>query len=227
MSDNTTSPADKAQIDKITDVLAALVDETRQSKVMISDVIAQRSEYAADIKDLKASIDTTRRALDPEQLGAHVADNIDQFMGKAAQTTIRGAEANLKAADQNLGAAQQTITAAKDIKDKVDKLDMESRVLANIAERLEERDTRSKWDWATLAAAMIISAALAGGGAFFYAKAQIEEDSFTHAINRITQDTNTGWCDIARGQIINGNDGSTHCVIHMPEYQPPEEPATE
>jgi len=43
------------------------------------------------------------------------------------------------------------------------------------------------------------------------------------AINLITQDTNAGWCDLACGQIINGNDGSTHCVVHMPKYVAAEE----
>ena len=64
---------------------AAFVDETRQSKVMISDVIAQHSECAADIEDLKASIDTTRRGLDPKQLGQHVADNNTAFIGDVTQ----------------------------------------------------------------------------------------------------------------------------------------------
>ncbi|EEE35447.1 hypothetical protein RKLH11_4123 [Rhodobacteraceae bacterium KLH11] len=223
MSDNPTSPTDKAQLDKITDVLAALVDETRQSKVMISDVIAQRTQYAADIKDLKASIDTTRRALDPEALGAHVADNIDHFMGKAAQATIHGAEANLKAADQSLGAANQTITAAKDIEDKAQKLDRESRTLASITTRLEERDQRSKYDWAALGCAMLVAAGLAGGGAFFYAKANIEQDSFSQAVNRITQDTDAGWCNLAQGQIINSQSNAKFCAVHMPNYVEPEQ----
>ena len=48
---------------------------------------------------------------------------------------------------------------------------------------------------------MIVAAGHAGG-AYFYAKANIEQDSFTQAITRITQDTGAGWCDIANGQII-------------------------
>ncbi|WP_274610747.1 hypothetical protein [Rhodovulum imhoffii] len=42
--------------------------------------MAQRTEFAAHVKDLKASIDTTRRALDPEALAQHVADNNTAFM---------------------------------------------------------------------------------------------------------------------------------------------------
>lgn len=223
MSDNTPSPTDKAQLDKITDVLAALVDETRQSKVMISDVIAQRSEYAADIKDLKASIDTTRRALDPEALAEHVAGNIDHFMGPVAQNFIRAIEANSDSAKHNLNAAQQTITAAKDIASKADKLDMESRVLASITERLEERDQRSKWDWATLVAGMVVAAGLAGAGAFYYAQANITKAGFSDAIRLIQNDDDGEWCTkFANAQIINSQSGAKFCAIHMPNYIEPE-----
>lgn len=55
-----------------------------------------------------------------------------------------------------------------------------------------------------------------GGGAFFAAKANIEQGNFTQAINRIIQDTDAGWCDIARGQIAPGSEGSAFCAIHMP-----------
>jgi len=36
------------------------------------------------------------------------------------------------------------------------------------------------------------------------------------------QDTDAGWCDIARGQIINSQSGAKFCAIHMPKYQIPE-----
>ena len=135
------SPTDT---DKIVDALVELTKQTRETKTLLSDVMAQRAQYAADINDLKASIDTTRRALDPEALASNVADNIDHFMGPVAQNFIRAIEANSDSAKHNLNAAQQTITAAKDIASKADMLDMESRVLASITERLEERDARSK-----------------------------------------------------------------------------------
>ena len=41
---------------------------------------------------------------------------------------------------------------------------------------------------------------LAGAGVFFFAKANIEQDSFTQAVTRIAQDTDAGWCDIANGK---------------------------
>ena len=99
---------------------------------------------------------------------------------------------------------------------------MERNALAAIARRLEERDQRSKWDWITLAAGMVVAAGLAGGCAFFYAKANIELDSFSQAVNRITQDTDAGWCDIANGQIINSQSGAKFCAVHMPNYVQPE-----
>ena len=70
---------------------------------------------------------------------------------------------------------------------------------------------------------MLFSAGLAGGGAFYFAKANIEQGSFIQAINHITQDTEAAWCEIANGQIVNANDGSKHCAIPMPNYVEPEE----
>ncbi|MDB6183086.1 hypothetical protein [Paracoccus fistulariae] len=107
MSDNP-SPADK---DKIADILAIIVakgdeqkaalielaDQTRQTKTVLSDVLAQRSEYAADIRDLKAAIDTTRRALDPKALAEHVADNNNAFMGEITEKFARALNANANA----------------------------------------------------------------------------------------------------------------------------------
>lgn len=134
---------------------------------MTSDVIAQCSEYATEINDLKAFIDTTRRALDPEQLCAHVADNIDHFMGDITQKFARGLQINLDAAKANQNAASNTANANSDLKNKIDKHDMESRTLASITKQLKERDARSKWDCVTLAVAMLLAAALAGGGAVY------------------------------------------------------------
>lgn len=213
--------------DKLREILTALLEEMRNSKVQISDVLAQRSEYAADIRDLKAAIDTTRRSLDPKALGEHVSNNIDDLMGQTVQNFSKGIQLNLDAAQGSINATHDTTKAAQSIKDNADKLRMERDALAAIARHLEERDNRSKWDWVVLGVAMIVAAALAGGGAFYYAKANIEQDSFTQAISRITQDSDAAWCDIARGQIAPANDGSKHCAIHMPNYVEPEEPAAE
>ncbi|MFD1059415.1 hypothetical protein ACFQ1N_13230 [Paracoccus fistulariae] len=76
-------------------------------------------------------------------------------------------------------------------------------MLANITERLEERDQRSKWDWVTLAAAMLVAAGLAGAGAVYFAKDQIRANDFDRSVRLITQDDDAYWCGQAKGQIIN------------------------
>lgn len=213
---------------KLREILTALLDEMRQSKIQISDVLKQRSEYAADIVELKASIDTTRRALDPEALGEHVADNISEVMGESVQRFAKGIHLNLDAAKASLSASDKTSNAAQDIKDHADKLNMERNALAAIARHLEERDQRSKWDWVTLGAAMLVAAGLAGGGAFYYAKDSIAKAGFSDAIRLIHNDEDGEWCTrFANAQIIDGQDDSKFCAIHMPELQVPAEPAAE
>lgn len=167
MSDNP-SPADK---DKIADILAIIVakgdeqkaalielaDQTRQTKTVLSDVLAQRSEYAADIRDLKAAIDTTRRALDPKALAEHVADNNNAFMGEITEKFARALNANANAErDHELRNTNRAFEAL------ANKLHSETALLAGLASRFEARDERSKWDWVTLAAAMAVAALLAG-----------------------------------------------------------------
>lgn len=183
MSDNP-SPADK---DKIADILAIIV---------------------AKGDEQKAAIDTTRRALDPKALAEHVADNNDAFMGKSVQAFAKGIQLNHDAANANIGAARDTAATTKDLAAKLAVLDQESRRLASIAERLEERDTRSKWDWVTLATGMAVAAALAGGGAFYFAKANIERDDFSRSIQLISQDDNASWCRLANGQGVKGESGT-------------------
>lgn len=206
---------------KLREVLTALLDEMRQSKIQISDVLAQRSEYAADIVELKASIDTTRRALDPEALGSHVADNIDVVMGQSVQAFAKGIKVNIDAAQANKNAARETNNAAKDIKDHADKLNMERNALAAIARHLEERDARSKWDWVTLGCSMAVAAGLAGGGAFYYAQTTVIANDFSRSVQLITQDYDAGWCDIANGQNVQGSSGAWFCAVPMPQFQVP------
>lgn len=140
-------------------------------------------------------------------------------MDKAAQAVIRGAEANLKASDQGLGAA---IAAAKEITCKADKLDMERRVLANITERLEERDARSKWDWAMLGCAMLVSAALAAARAVYFTKQELDTASFADAISLIQNDDDAYWCGSTQASIVQDNQGTHYCAIAMPNYTEPE-----
>ena len=210
---------------KLHEVLTALLNEMRQSKIQISDVLAQRSEYAADIVELKASIDTTRRALDPEALAANVADNINEVMGQSVQAFAKGIRLNHDAATANLNAANKTSSAAQNIKDHADKLNLERSALSAIARHLEERDVRSKWDWVTLGAAMLVSAGLAAAGAYYYANATIKKDDFQRSIQLINQDIDATWCGFANGQNVQANNGSWFCAVGMPKYQEPVEDA--
>lgn len=209
---------------KLREVLTALLDEMRQSKIQISDVLAQRSEYAADIVELKASIDTTRRALDPEALGAHVSENIDEVMGESVQRFAKGIHLNLDAAKANLSASDKTSDAAQNIKDTTDKLNMERNALAAIARHLEERDQRSKWDWVTLGCAMIVAAGLAGAGAVYFTKQNLDTANFADAIRLIQNDDDAYWCGSARASIVQDNDGTHYCAVAMLDYVVPEEP---
>ncbi|EEE35516.1 hypothetical protein RKLH11_4194 [Rhodobacteraceae bacterium KLH11] len=69
---------------------------------------------------------------------------------------------------------------------------------------------------------MLVSAGLAGAGAFYFAKDQIRANDFDRSIRLITQDDDAYWCGQAKGQIINSQAGSKFCAIHMPNYVEPE-----
>jgi hypothetical protein len=72
---------------------------------------------------------------------------------------------------------------------------------------------------------MAVAAILAGGGAFFAAKANIERDDFQRSVQLISQDDDASWCGFASAPIIQDRNGLSYCAIQMPEYQVPEEPA--
>ena len=72
---------------------------------------------------------------------------------------------------------------------------------------------------------MAVAAALAGGGAFFAAKANIKRNDFQRSIQLITQDDDASWCVLANAPIIQDRNGLSYCAIPMPEYQAPEESA--
>ena len=70
------------------------------------------------------------------------------------------------------------------------------------------------------------AAPLAGGGAFFAAKANIVRVDFQRSVQLISQDNAAGWCNRANAPIIQDRNGLSYCAIAMPEYQQvPEEPA--
>ncbi|WP_400088916.1 hypothetical protein [Yoonia sp. R78084] len=69
---------------------------------------------------------------------------------------------------------------------------------------------------------MVVATLVAGGGSFYFAKANIKAEDFNRSVQLISQDENSGWCDLANGHVVNAHDGSKHCAIHMPDYVKPE-----
>ncbi|PKQ10536.1 MAG: hypothetical protein CVT70_19135 [Alphaproteobacteria bacterium HGW-Alphaproteobacteria-1] len=72
---------------------------------------------------------------------------------------------------------------------------------------------------------MILAALLAGGGAFYFAKANIKAQDFNRSVALITQDDDAGWCNVAQAPIIQDRNGVSYCAIAMPEYQVPDDGA--
>ncbi|TRD14772.1 hypothetical protein FEV53_18365 [Palleronia caenipelagi] len=72
---------------------------------------------------------------------------------------------------------------------------------------------------------MAVAALLAGGGAFYFAKARIVGDDFSRSVQLIAQDDDASWCGFANAPIIQDRNGLSYCAIAMPKYQAPEEPA--
>ena len=73
---------------------------------------------------------------------------------------------------------------------------------------------------------MVVSAGLAGAGAVYFTKQELDSANFADAIQLIQNDDDAYWCQRADGQIINSQSGSKFCAIHMPNYVEPE-PAAE
>lgn len=66
---------------------------------------------------------------------------------------------------------------------------------------------------------MAVAALLAGGAAFYYAKANIVRDDFNRSVQLIAQDDDARWCNLANAPIIQDRNGLSYCAIAMPEYQ--------
>ncbi|AXX98373.1 hypothetical protein [Profundibacter amoris] len=73
---------------------------------------------------------------------------------------------------------------------------------------------------------MLVAAMLAGGAAYYYAQTTIRANDFQRSINLIKNDDTAEWCDIAKGQNIQGSDESWFCAVQMRQFQE-EEPAAE
>ena len=74
---------------------------------------------------------------------------------------------------------------------------------------------------------MAIAAALAGGGAFYFAKANFKAKDFNRSVQIIAQSKDDYWCNRAYAPIIQDRNGLSYCAIAMPEFQEPEEPTAE
>lgn len=129
-----------------------------------------------------------------------------------------GAPQFLTALKANAARDRELQNTANDLREQTKALSMAKADLRSIANNLEDRDQRSKWDWVTLAAGMLISAGLAGAAAVYFTKQQLDTANFQDAITFIQNDDDAYWCDRADGQTISGQSGAKFCAIHMPNY---------
>ena len=132
-------------------------------KTNATNIAAHKTRHTADIRDLASGLETTRRALDPKVLAEHVSNHIDAFLGEQVELLAKAVTINHKAAKQTIELAAKLSTATA-------QAETANNGLRKIAARIEEHAERSKWDWAVLAAGMVVAALLAGGGAYFCAK---------------------------------------------------------
>lgn len=78
--------------------------------------------------------------------------------------------------------------------------------------------------WATLGCAMLVAAGLAGGGAVFFTKQNLDTANFQDAIHLIQNDGDNYWCGTAaQSPVITDRDGLSYCAVQMPDYVTPEE----
>jgi hypothetical protein len=66
---------------------------------------------------------------------------------------------------------------------------------------------------------MTLAALLAGGGVFYFAKANIKTQDFNRSVALISKDGDAGWCNVAQTPIMQDRDGLSYCAIQMPGYQ--------
>lgn len=150
-----------------------------------------------------------------------MAENKNAFMGDLNNKFARALYANAER-DRDLRDTSKTLQAL------TAKFTQETTFLSGLESRLEERDERSKWDFATLAAGMVIAALLAGGGAVFFTKQNLDTANFADAVRLIQNDDRNYWCGTAaNAPLIQYRDGTQYCAIAKPRYQVPEEPAAD
>lgn len=74
-----------------------------------------------------------------------------------------------------------------------------------------------------LAAGMAVAALLAGAGAVYFTKQNLDTANFNDAIGLIRNDTRAFWCERAQASIVQDAGGKPFCAVSMPRYQIPEE----
>jgi hypothetical protein len=164
---------------------------------------------------LSTGIATTRRALDPEALGKHVSNHIDDFLGEEVLNLA-------KAVKINHDAARQAADLAAKLKDAAAEAETANRGLRLIASRIEAHAERSKWDFAVLAAGMALAALLASAGAVYFTKQNLDTANFNDAIGLIRNDTRALWCERAGvATPIQDATGGYFCPIRMEKHQTP------
>ncbi|RRH71065.1 hypothetical protein [Falsigemmobacter faecalis] len=202
---------------RLRDVLAVLVEEIGALKVAAQDSAAIQTQHSADIRNLAAGITATRRALDPEALGKHVAKNIDDFLGDQVELLARAVRINHDA-------ARQAADLAAKLKDVTAEAETANRGLRSIATRIEAHAGRSKWDFAVLAAGMAVAALLAGAGAVYWTKQSLGKIGFQDAVQLIKNDRTSYWCGRAgSAKPIQDATGKYFCPVRMEGFQGGEE----
>lgn len=77
-----------------------------------------------------------------------------------------------------------------------------------------------------MAAGTVVAAALAGGGAVYFAKQNLDTANFADAVRLIQNDDLNYWCGTAaNAPLIQDRDGTQYCAIAMPQYQAEEDGA--
>jgi len=69
---------------------------------------------------------------------------------------------------------------------------------------------------------MLVATALAGGGAVYFTKQELDNANFADAIQLIQSDDEGYWCGSARAATFKSEAGGWYCGVHMPKYVEPE-----
>ena len=127
-------------------------------------------------------------------------------------------------ASDPVSTARQAAELAAKLRDATAEAETANRGLRQIASRIEAHAGRSKWDFAVLAAGMAIAALLAGGGAVYFTKQQLDTANFQDAIGLIRNDSRAFWCERPGvATPIQDATGEYFCPIRMEKYQGGEE----